>query len=78
MLDMNATIGTASGWTVQHDRRPARPSDGLHGATVVAVTMTKGTDTHEVAVLDDNGETGRVARQVGLAVLAALAAQAGA
>lgn len=76
MIPINATIGTAAGWTVQHDRRPARPNEASHGATVVAVTMTKGADTREIAVLDDHGETGRVGRQIGLAVLAALAIQA--
>lgn len=78
MIPMNATVGTAAGWTVQHDRRPARPSDGVNGASAVAVTMTKGGDSREVAVLEDTGEAGRVARQVGLAVLAAIAIQAGA
>lgn len=78
MIPMNATIGTSAGWTVKHDRRAARATDGLHGATVIAVVMTKGVDTHEIAVLEDHGETGRVARQLGLAVLSALAIQAGA
>jgi len=78
MLDMTATIGTAAGWTVKHTRRPARPNDAQHGATVVAVTMSKGNDTHEIAALADHGDTGLVARQIGLAVLVALSTQMGA
>ena len=78
MIPMNATIGTAAGWTVKHDRRPARASDPHLGSNVVAITMTKGTVTQEIAALPDHGDTGINARQIGLAVLAALAIQAGA
>jgi hypothetical protein len=78
MIPMNATIGAAAGWTISHDRRPARPSDPHLGNTVVAITMTKGSDTQEIAALADHGDTGLIARQIGLAVLAALAIQAGA
>lgn len=67
-------IGTVAGYTLTASRRPALPRDRVNGATVVIVEMSNGSETHEVAAVEDHGLAAREARDIGLAIIAAFAA----
>lgn len=66
------TVGATGPYTVSLIRRDAKPQDGYHGPTVVALMVSKGDATSEAFAFEDSVEAPRHARFAGLAVLAAL------
>jgi hypothetical protein len=67
-------IGSVAGYTLTATRRPALPRDRVNGASVVVVEMSNGSETHEVAAVEDHAGAPREARDIGLAIIAAFAA----
>jgi len=76
MIPLNTpVIGTAAGgYILTATRRPALPRDRVNGASVVIVEMSNGSETHEVAAVEDHAGAAREARHIGLAIIAAFAA----
>lgn len=75
MIPLNTpVIGSVAGYTLTASRRPALPRDQVNGASVVVVEMSNGSETHEVAAVEDHAGAPREARHIGLAIIAAFAA----